>query len=141
MTLYPVFMLKYYLIYWDANGGSVDAAVGDLRYMDLYGVLPIPEREGYVFTGWFTDDGRSEPLGDDVIVQSTENYTLYAGFSLRGDLDGNGRISSRDVSLFKRYISGGVSDSEVVYINCDVDGNGTVNARDLARLKRLLVDQ
>ncbi len=39
--------------------------------------MPVPKREGYVFTGWFLDEGRKKPVRD---VEVMGKCTLYAGW-------------------------------------------------------------
>lgn len=43
-----------YTLYFDANGGTCNTDSKVVTYGDLYGELPVPVREGYSFTGWYT---------------------------------------------------------------------------------------
>ena len=43
---------RYLTVELDANGGTVDQKNLTFMYGQLVGELPIPEKEGYVFTGW-----------------------------------------------------------------------------------------
>ena len=52
-----------------------------------------------------------------------------------GDVDGDGVISLKDISLLKFYISEGSASDEIVAFNCDVDGDGIVNIKDISELK------
>ena len=48
-------------------------------YVDFpYGELPAPEREGYLFAGWFTDETYTTQVTAETIVTNTEAHTLYA---------------------------------------------------------------
>ncbi|MBR0303023.1 MAG: dockerin type I repeat-containing protein, partial [Clostridia bacterium] len=56
---------------------------------------------------------------------------------LPGDVNGDGKTNSKDLSMMKRIISGAVSEGFVI-ANTDVDGNGRYNSRDLASIKRIV---
>lgn len=43
--------------------------------------LPVPCREGYVFTGWYLDEGLTEPL-DSIPEDMSGDITLHAGWIL-----------------------------------------------------------
>ncbi len=64
-------------VYFDANGGngpsfsSKEVAIGG-----QYGELPTVSYEGYLFDGWFAEDG--ERIDTDSEVTVTEDHTLYA---------------------------------------------------------------
>ncbi len=56
-----------------------------------------------------------------------------------GDVDGDGKVSTRDLLLFRRYLNGTVGDAEMFYIDCaDVDGDNRISTRDLLKLKQYL---
>lgn len=43
-----------YKLKFDANGGTVEITNKELASGTQYGTLPVPERSGYTFDGWFT---------------------------------------------------------------------------------------
>lgn len=53
---------------------------------------------------------------------------------LAGDIDGNGKVNTRDITRLRRYHAGW--DVEVFESVLDVDGNGKINIRDITRLQR-----
>lgn len=56
-----------------------------------------------------------------------------------GDVDGDGKVSAKDLLLFKRYLNGTVSNAEMFYADCaDIDGDGRISTKDLLRLKQYL---
>ncbi len=68
-----------YQVTWNANGGTCDAggitaeAGGEPASL---GILPVPERDGYMFRGWYT-----KPVGGIKVTESTlitESVTYYA---------------------------------------------------------------
>lgn len=44
----------------------------------LYGTLPTPFRQGYTFTGWFTEANGGSKVESGTSVNRTEDHTLYA---------------------------------------------------------------
>lgn len=77
--------IKYVTITLDTYG-LVEIENVILKMGDIYGDLPIPEVEGYVFNGWFT-----EPYGEGQQIKETDycngNITIYASLIyLGGDL-------------------------------------------------------
>ena len=70
------------------NGVVVSLVTGDdnIKYEtkeyekgDKIGVLPTPEREGYIFLGWYTKvDNKEEKVTEDTIVEDTVVKTIYA---------------------------------------------------------------
>lgn len=45
-----------YTVSFDANGGDVSAANKTVLLGGKYGTLPVPSREGYGFTGWYSEN-------------------------------------------------------------------------------------
>ena len=59
---------------------------------------------------------------------------------LPGDVNGDGKITSKDLAAVKKYISGVYSESNINFANSDINGDGKVNTRDLGLIKRIIVD-
>lgn len=59
-----------YAIAFDANGGSVDSNVIATKVDGTLAILPIPTRNGYTFSGWYTPDG-AKVSTDTVFVTNT----------------------------------------------------------------------
>lgn len=55
---------------------------------------------------------------------------------LPGDVDGSGKINSRDYMMLKRYVLGTFELSEMQKLVADVDGNGKPASKDYMMLKR-----
>ena len=54
--------------------------------------------------------------------------------SLKGDINGDGRVDNSDVELMRKYMVGMVSESQINKANADMNGDGTVDISDFAML-------
>ena len=61
----------------DANGGTLSPTQIMCKGGNSYGTLPIPYREGYTFSGWFTSADGGMQITDSSLVPYS-NMTLYA---------------------------------------------------------------
>ncbi|MBQ7670710.1 MAG: dockerin type I repeat-containing protein [Clostridia bacterium] len=81
-----------------------------------------------------TTDGlrtKACPICGEVLESLTVKYYC-------GDVDGNGKINSRDISTFKKYISNSLGDDEVCIVCSDINEDGKLNTKDLSALKRIV---
>ena len=84
LTLYPVVSGKWYDVVFDSNGGFYSnwetVSVVSLQYGYAYNwTLEAPTREGYVFTGWFTDpEAGTQILKNETFVTTANDHILYA---------------------------------------------------------------
>ncbi len=100
-----------YTVSFDANGGTVSASPMTTRYGVLTGTLPVPERRGHTFMGWYTEktqaaDSKTDTLaglepvdGNTVFSQDT---TVYAGWKkkvYRVTFDGTGGMNNYTVQV------------------------------------------
>ena len=65
---------------YDANGGSVNQANKSLYLSDPYGNLPIPTRNGYTFTGWFSAKTGGVKVTEKTTITTPSSHTLYAAW-------------------------------------------------------------
>lgn len=81
LVLVVVFALKTsgYHVTFDSRGGT-DVAYQELRYGDLVTEPEPPTREGYRFTGWYSDEGCTILWDFDADAVGND-FTLYAGWS------------------------------------------------------------
>ena len=70
-----------FTISFDANGGFCSTSKKSVAYGSTYGKLPIPEKEGYSFSGWFTSADDGTEITSSSMVNITANQTLYAHWS------------------------------------------------------------
>ncbi len=81
------------IITFNANGGSVAETTKNVYYGQVYGELPIPQREYYSFLGWFTAADGGTKITADTPVTALVNQTLYAHWErdlCTIDFDANG---------------------------------------------------
>lgn len=55
-----------------------------------------------------------------------------------GDVNGDGKVSVKDLSLIKKAITGAVSEGDIIFAAADIDGDGKITASDLSLLKKLI---
>lgn len=71
-----------YIVTFDATGGTVSPAQKSIYYLDLYGDLPTPQREGYEFIGWYTQKEGGNQINSNSKYETTYNTTLYAHWKI-----------------------------------------------------------
>ena len=78
VTLYAIWKLKTYTVTYDANGGEGAPADQVKTHGTALSISDaVPEREGYTFEGWVTDD--------EIRYMPGESYTEEASVSLKAD--------------------------------------------------------
>ncbi len=93
------------------------------------------------------DDGTVTDMNavyeDGHMVFSTDHFSYYALVEeeyVSGDVDGDGRITSKDLLALKKYLQSVLSeDAAFVFGAADVDGDSVVTTKDLLKLKRILL--
>lgn len=68
---------------FNANGGSVSTTSKEVTVGQEYGKLPQPQRDGYDFEGWFTEQTGGTIVTVSTIVSSATKHTLYAHWKER----------------------------------------------------------
>jgi uncharacterized repeat protein (TIGR02543 family) len=82
-TLYAQWQANAYAVAFDAQGGSVTPASKSVTYGQPYGALPVPERPGYRFDGWFTAADGGTQVTAETVVTVTAAQTLYAHWTVQ----------------------------------------------------------
>jgi len=82
VTLYAhwVYNSVHYTVTFDANGGSVDPPTEETDVGGILQDLPTPEREGYAFTGWYTEKTGGTAVTTTTVFNSAA--TVYAQWIL-----------------------------------------------------------
>ena len=88
-----------YKVSLNPNEGTVNPNYIDISYKSLYGIIPTPERKGYLFDGWYNGDSL---IKEDTVVNSAFDHEIKANwkiidYSINYDLNG-GSISSQPTS-------------------------------------------
>ena len=86
-TLYAQWTPHQYLVKFDANGGTCSESSRYISYGETYGTLPTPEREGFIFSGWYdsnsqryvTKNNFSRPYDTTLVAE-------WTGKSEKGDV-------------------------------------------------------
>lgn len=78
MTLYPKWNANTYTVSFDANGGSSDAESMTVTFDSSYGSMPVPQKFGFTFTGWFTEPEDGTRMDENTPVSIPRDHTLYA---------------------------------------------------------------
>ena len=78
LTLYAIWEPKTYTVTLDPNGGKLSSKKVQAEYGSRIGKLPVPERNGYKFTGWYYKDGSKFTSSD---LMPAKAVTLTAGWT------------------------------------------------------------
>ena len=73
-----------YTITFDSRGGTDVPIQTDVMYGELLEEPEPPTREGYVFTGWYSDENCTY-LWDMDTTQVAQSMTLYAGWEPKSE--------------------------------------------------------
>lgn len=79
---YNNYLTGLFKVNFNANGGSVSETSKNVVYGTSYGTLPVPTRDYYTFNGWYTAASGGTKVTSDTIMNSTEDVTLYAQWTI-----------------------------------------------------------
>jgi|GEM_PF-3709380 len=83
LTLYAAWAAKTFTITLDADGGTPAISTAFASYQAEIGMLPIPAKAAYQFSGWFTAlNGMGTQYRQGDIYDLTNDITLYAYWEL-----------------------------------------------------------
>lgn len=109
LNLYAKWAAHSFVMYFNANGGSVSTTSKAALCGIELGTLPTPTRTGYTFNGWFTAASGGEQITANSIIEIAEDITLYARWTAntyKVTFDANGgsvSTSSRNVTYDGTY--------------------------------------
>lgn len=122
LTVDAVLSINVYTVtFVDGFDGSVIAEVS-VEHGSNVTAPAAPAHDGYVFTGW-----------NGSLVNVTENRTVTAEYSLLGDVDGDGVVTSADALTVLRMSLGIIAtpvSSSLDFSICDIDGSGDITSVD-----------
>lgn len=78
LNLYAKWAAHSFVMYFDANGGTVSTTSKAALCGVELGELPTPARTGYTFDGWFTATSGGEQITSNSIIEIAEDINLYA---------------------------------------------------------------
>jgi uncharacterized repeat protein (TIGR02543 family) len=84
-TLYARWTPKTITISFDSQGGSVVDNI-TVIYGNTYGELPVPEFDGYIFDGWFTEKNGGDRVTEYTKVKCSDWQTLYAKWTAKSKI-------------------------------------------------------
>ncbi|MGN1084020.1 MAG: InlB B-repeat-containing protein, partial [Lachnospiraceae bacterium] len=89
----------------DAMGGYLFDGTKEVTEGEVYGTLPTPVREGYLFDGWYDKKTDGVRVTEKEIVTNgiDKLYAYWTPISVRVDLYGNGADDFEDTSLTVTY--------------------------------------
>lgn len=77
--LYAQWAPNVFCVTLDVNGGkALENTKVEVCYDGIYGALPVPTREGYIFEGWFTEVENGIKVIETSGLYKNETHTLYA---------------------------------------------------------------
>ncbi len=91
--------------------------------------------------------GVLDALGDVIDCNDTDIYFSYVNSTIEveassqvliGDVDGDGAVGLKDLTLLKKYKAGSVDITNIVAENSDIDGDGTISLKDIPALRKLI---
>ena len=123
-----------FILLWDNGGTGPDYCEDGVFVTLTFAVSPdVPKGTSHTITATYDPDeiynSADESVPFDVISGKIIIFDCLAG-----DIDGNGKVNTRDITRLRRYHAGW--DVEVAESTLDVDGNGKINTRDITRLQR-----
>ena len=83
VKLYAIWEGKEYNIHFDACDGSTSQNAISVKYNEVIGYLPTASRNGYTFTGWYTDEIGGTLVNESTIYKNVSSITLYAHYSAK----------------------------------------------------------
>lgn len=102
-TLYAHWTAGKVTVALNGNGGVSPKGSISVTYNETYGTIPIPERAGYSFTGWFTNAVGGSRVTASTKVTNKDSHTLYARwkaleYEVRLD-PGKGSLATKSVKV------------------------------------------
>jgi len=99
-----------------------------------------PAEDGTYFVGVVTRPADTTNNDGDNVTFAYSNSEIIVN-SLPtvkvGDVNGDGKVTTKDLTLLKRYVQGGGATlDDIVFLNSDINNDGKVNTKDYTLLKK-----
>ncbi|MBR5975449.1 MAG: cadherin-like beta sandwich domain-containing protein [Clostridiales bacterium] len=122
------------------GGIDPDSTVGDIKAR--FEMLEGFELHYFNMNGMDKDDSTQVSTGDLIQIVDADGNTVYIGaLFIRGDANGDGKISSADLTLIARSILGEGSLSEAGRHAADANKDGRVTAADLTLISKHILQE
>ena len=124
----------------------------DYQYDTL--TLTATPAEGYSFYSWdivgdYTLEEGCKFTDAVITLRAHDSIAAYAQFNIdlpveppmtgiRGDADGDGKVTVLDATRIQRYIAKMITEGEISMAEADADGDGKVTVLDATRIQRVL---
>ncbi len=126
-----------YTITYDANGGTGVPASQTKSYdIDLTLSAIEPIRDGYIFKGWATSKSGSVVYTPGEIYTTNSEITLYACWTLCGDIYNDGKIDIQDMKSLAAFLSN--EQASIHALASDLNADGKITLHDLRILFKKL---
>ena len=102
VTLTANYRANTYILYFDANQGSVSSTSKSVTYDSTYGQLPTPVRTGYTFTGWYINGTKIESSSIVKITQATSAVANWIKNSYILTIDPNEGTYNNSTSMYEK---------------------------------------
>ena len=96
--------IPFQTVTFDPNGGSVELKNKPVLINSAYGFLPVPEREGYFFSGWYLSPDSEERVSPSSTVHSSSDHVLYAHWKQSDNLIASGSFGDMLWELDKKGV-------------------------------------
>ena len=110
---------KAFTLNFDANGGAVSEVSREVACDTAFGSLPVAEKTGHTFMGWYTEEG--EQITENSTRSSKKDLTVYAGWEVNAysvSWDGGTGYTiavNRTASVYAEAATGTLSSGDTVY--------------------------
>ena len=104
----------------------------NVEFSDIYATGDVPSTSATVPSAATTTTTTKVP------TTTTTTTVTDSDESVKGDLNGDGKLNSLDVLAMKKYVVSG--ESVLSYPKADLNGDGNINSTDILYLKRLVAN-
>ena len=130
-TVKAIWEANTYLVTYSSDT-ELDKEEKSVVYGSKYGNLPVPEKYGYKFLGWYLDSSYKNMVDKDTIVTTSKNHVLYAKYEVNAYLltiDSNGGIYSGILTSFvevdENYILNTPTREGYTFVKWEVTGKNS----------------
>ena len=76
-TLFAHWNANVFTLSFNANGGFLSTMFKEVNYGEAYGTLPTPQKDYYIFDGWYTDVSGGSKVTNSTMMGNSD-VTVYA---------------------------------------------------------------